>query len=430
MNLVQRLIEADRKKQARILVVGDAMRDLYVHGHMEVGQEGCPKFVSERTVEVPGGAANASNSLIRWNAIGIQCMQFNYDRSIKSRFIVDGRCVFRHDTDIPALNNYVDIAAMLANAKPDAVLISDYDKGFLSLQLIRSIIDDCNERGIPIVCDAKREPDLYEGSIIKCNLEYADKFAYQSSWANFGRNFVITRGPLPPYRFGAIICDPIASPCVSHVGAGDCFAAHLALALAHGFTLEESATIAYASGSVYVAHQHNRAPYPHEISRILDPHGGKVVSPLDLPGIRHATDNGAIFANGVWRLPHAGHAWLLRWAKQQGSTLVVGINDDASAKRLRPGQFVLPLAERIEMLAAMDCVDYIVPFSEDTPESVCQLLKPAIIVKGSEYAGMRVPGQDHAGEVRFAPVGPYNGRSATTTESEIVRGRTEWIHGE
>jgi D-beta-D-heptose 7-phosphate kinase/D-beta-D-heptose 1-phosphate adenosyltransferase len=102
-----------------------------------------------------------------------------------------------------------------------------------------------------------------------------------------------------------------------------------------------------------------------------------------------------VFTNGVFDLLHPGHVELLQFARGQGDILVVGVNDDASVRRLKGDKRpIFPLAERLEVLAALACVDYIVPFAEDTPlELVCALGRIDVLVKGGDYVPATVVGR-------------------------------------
>jgi D-beta-D-heptose 7-phosphate kinase/D-beta-D-heptose 1-phosphate adenosyltransferase len=102
-----------------------------------------------------------------------------------------------------------------------------------------------------------------------------------------------------------------------------------------------------------------------------------------------------VFTNGVFDLLHPGHVELLEHARSQGDLLVVGVNDDASVRRLKGEKRpIFPLAERLEVLAALECVDYVVPFSEDTPlELIRALDRIDVLVKGGDYAPADVVGR-------------------------------------
>lgn len=89
-----------------------------------------------------------------------------------------------------------------------------------------------------------------------------------------------------------------------------------------------------------------------------------------------------VFTNGCFDLLHAGHVRFLEQARELGDRLTVGINTDASVARLKPGRPIIPLADRIAMLLALRCVDYVVPFGEDTPIHLIHKLRPDVLVKG------------------------------------------------
>jgi len=103
-----------------------------------------------------------------------------------------------------------------------------------------------------------------------------------------------------------------------------------------------------------------------------------------------------VFTNGVFDLLHPGHIQLLQFARAQGDLLVVGINDDASVRRLKGEKRpIFPLAERMEILAALECVDFIVPFGEDTPLQLIRALdRIDVLVKGGDYAPGEVVGRE------------------------------------
>lgn len=102
-----------------------------------------------------------------------------------------------------------------------------------------------------------------------------------------------------------------------------------------------------------------------------------------------------VFTNGVFDLLHPGHVELLEHARSLGERLVVGINDDGSVRRLKGEKRpIFPLAERMEVLAALECVDFVVPFAEDTPlELIRDLGCVDVLVKGGDYAPEDVVGR-------------------------------------
>lgn len=279
MNIVDKLIQLDKESPKRILVIGDVMQDVYIQGRVEKCQEDCPKFIEEEHVTVPGGAANAARSLDNWN-VEVLLLPGDLPNTspVKTRFMVGDKCVFRHDDDTYGIDLELARGYTLKSLdrwKPDGVLISDYDKGFLTAEFIQEIVSICTLRNIPCVSDVKREPWVYERTIIKGNSEYFMKYADQAR--TLYSQAVTTYGETNPVVWD---CGNVCLPkpynlpkveCTNHVGAGDCFAAHLLLALTYGFSLKDSAAIAYSAGRVYVQHRYNEPPYPEAISIDISP---------------------------------------------------------------------------------------------------------------------------------------------------------------
>lgn len=119
-----------------------------------------------------------------------------------------------------------------------------------------------------------------------------------------------------------------------------------------------------------------------------------------------------VFTNGVFDLLHPGHVSLLEKARALGDVLIVGVNDDRSARRLEkgPGRPINPATDRARVLAALQAVDCVVLFGEDTPEALIQELQPDVLVKGADYSLDRLPGratvEARGGSVRLIPLEP------------------------
>lgn len=280
MNLAERLMaELDRKRRS-IIVCGDAMTDVYVHGRLEEScQERCHKFIELERTTVPGGAGNAARSLEGWKTSVNFCGADQRPIPTKTRLMVNGECIFRLDHDTIRNYEYERSAVMrvlLSDVAIGGVLLSDYDKGVLTEEFIRDVARICKERRIPCVADCKRPPVLYTGCILKCNAEYQEKYheVMEPSMGWCSGKLVITGGHRNPliWQDGGpqgLGYDLPAVKCVNHVGAGDCFAAHLTLALAHGFSLKDAAALAHSAGRVYVQYPHNSPPQPPEIMQDL-----------------------------------------------------------------------------------------------------------------------------------------------------------------
>ena len=113
-----------------------------------------------------------------------------------------------------------------------------------------------------------------------------------------------------------------------------------------------------------------------------------------------------VFTNGVYDILHAGHVQLLEAAKAKGDLLIVGLNTDDSVRRLNKGpeRPINTLADRAAVIAALGCVDAVTSFGQDTPEELCAMLKPDVLVKGADYKTGEIAGARHAGKVVRIPL--------------------------
>lgn len=267
MTPAERLVELDRTSPKRVAVVGDAMLDVYIHGYLAESQDGCEKFVQQDVVTCAGGAANAANTLSNWKS-ECRCFSNKFQRGPeKTRFLVDGRIVFRHDFDRMSVSEAerAQEALVMQRWEPDAVLVSDYDKGFLTESMLTIVQAYAAWKGVPCVVDAKREPRVYSSPfvVLKGNLDY---FARRAVPCEQFAGTVCTRGDSTPIVDGCAVWQrSMPVTCVNHVGAGDCFAAHLALALAHGLRIDDAAAVAHSAGRVYVQFPHNCPPDPQDV---------------------------------------------------------------------------------------------------------------------------------------------------------------------
>ena len=135
-----------------------------------------------------------------------------------------------------------------------------------------------------------------------------------------------------------------------------------------------------------------------------------------------------VFTNGVFDLLHPGHVRYLRAARRLGDALVVGLNSDHSARRLGKGtgRPLISHADRAEMLAALEMVDFVVVFDADTPADLIRAVRPDVLVKGGDWTADRIVGADfvlaHGGRVRALPFAP--GYSTTALVRRIRRARS------
>jgi D-beta-D-heptose 7-phosphate kinase/D-beta-D-heptose 1-phosphate adenosyltransferase len=189
---------------------------------------------------------------------------------------------------------------------------------------------------------------------------------------------------------------------ISVIGAGDCFVAFLALALGCGFDIAESAEIAFEAGAVYVQRKYNKPVSPSDLISSS--------KKVDVSLLRKM-DCKLVFTNGCFDILHVGHLELLRKAKTFGDKLVVAVNSDESIQRLKgDGRPINCLEDRMEMLASLEFVDFVVSFEEDTPYNLIQEIMPEVLVKGKDWNG-NVVGSDLVKQVEIVEMIP--GRSTT-----------------
>ena len=120
----------------------------------------------------------------------------------------------------------------------------------------------------------------------------------------------------------------------------------------------------------------------------------------------------AVFTNGCFDILHSGHVFLLEKARSMGDMLIVGLNSDASVRRLKgPARPLNRLADRARVLAALESVDVVVAFTRDTPHELIKALKPDILVKGADYGRCEIVGSEFAGRTVRVPL--VKGRSTT-----------------
>ena len=194
-------------------------------------------------------------------------------------------------------------------------------------------------------------------------------------------------------------------------GAGDTFLATLALALAAGADTPAAAELASAAAAVVVEQDGTVACSTGELLARVAP-GTKPAGDLVALAARLDRERrrGArvVFTNGCFDILHRGHVTYLSAAKALGNILVVGVNSDAGIRRLKgPDRPINTLEDRVEVLAALSCVDHLVPFDDDTPERLIEALRPDVFVKGGDYTRDRLPEaslvERLGGEVRILP---------------------------
>jgi len=213
-------------------------------------------------------------------------------------------------------------------------------------------------------------------------------------------------------------------------GAGDTVIALLAAGLAADLTMAEAAALANLGAGIVVGKIGVATVTRAELQAALHRQGSGGRGLVDraelemLVAESKARGERIVFTNGCFDILHAGHVSYLEEAKSHGDKLIVAVNDDASVARLKgPSRPIVPLADRMAVLAGLAAVDWVVPFSEDTPAELIARLAPHVLVKGGDYRPEQIAGADsvikNGGEVRIVPL--KEGRSTTGLVNAIRR---------
>lgn len=292
----------------------------------------------------------------------------------------------------------------------DVVAIEDYNKGSLN-ENTPEIIADARKAGKPVVVDPAcisdyrryrgatlLTPNRYEAALAS-GIQITDddslnRAAVQILQVTDADAVVVTLDKAGAYlltKDGVGKHLPTRPRSVYDVtGAGDEVLAMLAVALAEGCPFEQAVALANIAGGLEVERfgvvPITRQEIHDELRRMIGLRSGKVIARKQLADeLKSHRSRGEkiVFTNGCFDLLHMGHVRYLQQARELGSCLVVAINSDASVKRLKgDSRPIIGQNERAEMLGALECVDYVTIFDEDTPEALLKLLKPDILAKG------------------------------------------------
>jgi D-beta-D-heptose 7-phosphate kinase/D-beta-D-heptose 1-phosphate adenosyltransferase len=339
------------------------------------------------------------------------------------------------------------LARALAAAEADLALVSDYNKGTMTPRVCRSLIDAFRRRKRPVIVGLKSRDiakyahatgaslnrselalvsgldDVAAGAkriVSRLDLEFLAVTLGERGMQVFGR-----RGP-------AVTLDAVARQVYDVTGAGDTVLAAFGTAYACGLSLAECALMANAAAGIVVGKVGTATVTRDELLDHAVPGDGAHRKVLALNALVKALDaerkrgRRIVFTNGCFDLLHSGHVSLLRFARSRGDVVVVGLNSDRSTRALKgPSRPIQPAAERAGLLAALECVDYVTLFNEETPERLIRRVRPDVLVKDEDYAGKAVAGRDfvtsNGGRVEYAP--RLRGYSTTDLVTRIRRGR-------
>lgn len=435
--------------QTRLLVVGDVMLDRYWHGDSyRISPEAPVPVVNiAEQHERPGGAANVALNIAELGAkVSLLAVTGNDEIANRLQQLLQDRhihCDFQRLNDYPTISKLrilsrhqqllrldfeqcfsdIDDHAFASSyqqllADCDAVILSDYNKGVLAKP--QALIQAACALNKPVIVDPKGTNfEKYQGaSIITPNLAEFEavvgKIKNLSDLEQKGENLrqhlqlealLITRSEqgmsllrkdLPPLHL------PTHARDVYDVtGAGDTVVSLLGCVLAQHKDWIKATQLANLAAGLVVAKSGTASVSPAELQQALnatDPHLGGIfalealIQQRELARQQHKT---VVMTNGCFDILHAGHVHYLEQAKQLGDYLIVAVNDDASVKRLKGNSRpVNDLNARMQVLKGLAAVDWVIAFSEDTPEHlICQIL-PDILVKGGDYQVHEIAGHD------------------------------------
>lgn len=426
----------------RIVVCGDIMLDHYIYTHANKIANEAPipvfSFLDER--HTLGGCGNVLANLSSLGCTELHAISMIGDddngRKISSmlhtlnisnhlivnhesvtttkiRYFSNDKLLFRSDKERHAR---VDTASVMARLEKcisgnniDCIILSDYEKGFLTKELCQSILAFARARGIFTCVDPKRDPTKYIGcSVIKPNLSEAYRLTDLPTSATIEqlhsalhsivhcRYSAITMAEegISVYDGTSIFHEKTASRKVVDVtGAGDIVCAILGYYMPISCdiptivrTATEVATISVEQPGTYVISKRDIM----KLSKIID---------IDvIPTIKDLyRDTDIVFTNGCFDLLHEGHLALLNFCKGKGGIVIVGVNSDESVKGLKgPTRPIHNQRTRASILAALSCIDYVIVFDEPTPLEIIQKLEPDVLVKGGDYTVDSIVGREYA----------------------------------
>jgi len=376
----------------------------------------------------------------------------------KTRFISGTQQMIRVDWEEACALGGAD-EARLVDALPasirraDAVVLSDYGKGVLTARVLEAAIRTCRARGVPCLIDPKGTSyERYRGATLvtpnRREAEQAlgrrieqladvgaaaaaliDLAGLDAAVVTLGADGIHyrSRGEALGEHDGRV--PAVARAVFDVTGAGDTVIAHLALGLAAGVGFEAAVHLANRAAGVVVGRRGAASVTRAELRVAL---GGERTATSrvlhereDLAALLaewRAEGKRIVFTNGCFDILHAGHVDYLRFARSRGDVLVVGVNDDASTRRLKgPERPFNGIEDRLKVLAALEMVDAVVPFGEDTPAALIEAITPDVLVKGQDWEQRGVVGREwvekHGGEVVLAPLLP--GRSTSSIAARV-----------
>ncbi len=466
-------------ESAKVLVVGDIILDQYIYGETNrISPEApVPVVRVKETEERPGGAANVAVNISSLGvAVQLLGVTGNDESSSRLSKILSDKgveCHFVHQEGFPTItkqrvlsqhqqlirldyeneSNNIDTQTLLEKYidlidSVNVIILSDYAKG--SLDRVQTLIKYANEKNVTVLVDPKSNNfSCYsEASVITPNLKEFEAVVGEclsnddliEKGTELCKNLqlkalLVTRG-----EKGMTLLQENQQPfhlkAETHevydvTGAGDTVIAVLGAALACDLELQQATTLANTAAGLVVEKLGSATVTTDELNGA---NSNKYQSSISMNGnsllevINQAKRNGEqiVMTNGCFDILHTGHINYLIKAKTLGDRLIIAVNDDDSVKRLKGNSRPINSVDsRMTVLAALACVDWVVPFSEDTPEQLITLFEPDILVKGGDYTEEQIAGANSVrktgGDVVILP---FEDGCSTSLILEKIKGNT------
>lgn len=462
----------------KILVVGDVMLDHYLWGKCERISPEAPVQVIDIKEEstLLGGAGNVINNLVALgakvsvatvtgedpngetlhtmlNTLGVDTSlsirESGRITSKKSRVIASHQQVVRFDSetksDISSDSECFLIETISDNITSfDLIIISDYAKGVITDPLSRNIISAANQKGVKVLVDPKgRDYSKYQGAFLltpnkkEASLASGIEISTTETLCDalyWLKNQLSISVPMITLSEDGIAyidetihhVSTVAREVYDVTGAGDTVIAALGYALANRQPLHDAVTFANAAAAVVVGKLGSATATLAEIveyeSSLKQTHADSRIKTheqiFDLCNDFRSRKKKIVFTNGCFDLLHIGHVRYLEEAKSFGDILILGLNSDDSVRKLKgPSRPINSQEDRAYVLAALEAVDYVVIFDEETPYELIKSIQPDILVKGGDYEGKIVIGSDIAKDTKLVQF--VEGKSTTSTIAKI-----------
>ena len=373
----------------------------------------------------------------------------NRKTSKKSRLIASQQQVLRYDMesidDINENSHKQIIQTLEKNIdKYSSIILSDYGKGVLTTNLTKEIIKIANKNNIKVLVDPKgKDYSKYKGSYTltpnkkeameATNIDIKDESSLIEALKSLKTQCELEVSLITLSEQGIAIFDDeltikptVAREVYDVTGAGDTVIASIAFALGNNLDIKDAIYFANLAAGVVVGKIGSATTtldeiYEYEYS-LHKSNSTSHIKTFDeiktLASKLHNQGKKIVFTNGCFDILHVGHVKYLEVAKSYGDVLILGLNADSSVRKLKgPTRPINTQDDRAYILASLESVDYVVIFEEETPYELIKLIKPHVLVKGGDYEGKEVVGQDIADELKLVQF--VDGKSTTNTIKRI-----------